>query len=346
MVRRSELEIARLNDVSESIRDGYNRRTYLATQSKALAKSGVDLSVSGVMASMVAEAAMASSGATSEVLAQIGVFYDAAVRSRRPSLANAYEDVGKQANIAVSQRYRKSAGRGGPGPYRANASGKYKRDSGGKLGRALTSERMYLATPTGISYVNRPFLDSQARQWYRLNFGAGQRGRDSVRPASRTAIFFGQRTSLDIGLQGFSASPSFKMPAGFFQDSRGTVKGFDPSRRGKDKFNPAGFLQGGQNMMKNAAGQELRAITTQGITARNFLDAGTDVIARGMPLVTTEFLRGVLEEAFASGGSKGVVSASALDTKDIERALKRTQLEIEKLPRQAKALSSSVSRRF
>lgn len=329
-------------EVQQAINNNYKSRTLLQTRLKSLSASGVSLSSSALSRQMVAQAAQNTAGVTGEILSQIGLFYNDAVRERRRSLETAYGDVGRQANTAVAARYRRTKGRSGAGAYRANASGKYKRDAGGKLGRALTSENMFLAGPDGISYVNMPFLDSQARQWYRLNFGAGPRGVASQRPASKRVIFFGEQTNLDVGLQGLGPSASFSMPGGLFTNGQGQAIPFNPARRGKDRFDPGSYLKGRPNVLSRSSGVKLKQIQTQGIAAQNFLDAGTDVIARGMPAVTTKFIRGILQESFAAGGAKGAPARAGLDTKNIERLLTATTIQVENLPRSARIIGSKL----
>lgn len=329
-------------EVQQAINSNYQKRTLLQTRLKALSAQGVSLSSAGLSRQLVNEAAKNTAGVTGEILSQIGLFYNDAVRERRRSLETAYGDVGRQANKAVAAKYRRTKGRGGAGAYRANASGKYKRDAGGKLGRALTSDNMFLAGPDGIAYVNMPYLDSQARQWYRLNFGAGARGQASQRPASKRVIFFGEQTSLDVGLQGLGPSASFSMPGGLFTNSDGQALPFNPSRRGKDAFNPGNYLKNRPNLLARSSGVKLKQIQTQGIAAQNYLDAGTDVISRGVPNVTTKFIRGILQESFAAGGAKGAPARAGLDTKNIERLLTQVSIEVENLPRSARIVGSNL----
>ncbi len=329
--------------IQNQINQNFQNRTLLQTRLKQLSGSGVSLSSNILARQLVAQTAKSSAGVTGEVLSQIGLFYNDAVRSRRRRLETAYSDVGRDANRAVAASYRRT--HNGNASYRANAPGKMRRDSGGKLLRALTSEKMFLAGPDGLSYVNNTFLSSQARQWYRLNFGAGQRGAASKRPANQQVMFFGQQTSLNLSLKNQPPAESFKMPAGLFRNGN-SPQSYDPGRRGQDRFDPSSYLKNKDGVITRAAGTKQRMITTKGITSRNFLDPGVAVVAKGVPNVTTRFIRQILEESFQAGGAVGPPAKAGLDTKDIEILLTRTAIEVEKLPRQSKALSAKLNRLF
>jgi len=166
--------------------------------------------------------------------------------------------------------------------YRAGTG----RDAGGKMVQALSSPDFYTATSRGMEWGNIQLLDDTARQWHRLNFGAGGRaggGSKSYEVAG---------AGISIGLQD-GPSPSFSMPAGMWIGSDGSRHRPDASRRGLDAFYPRRSVHGASNLpthpdLNPAAISRQEAssgsIETRGIKGRHFMDAGVRRIARELPL--------------------------------------------------------------
>lgn len=303
-----------------------DKRTYIAGQQKKLARHGLQLVAQVGAAEMVAAAAESASGAVAERLQQINAFYADAQRSRRRALATAYDQVGQEAVKATVRAY---DARHKPGdPYRANASGKMRRDAGGKLRSALASPNMYLAGPDGIAFVNEDWLDSRARQWYRLNFGAGSRGAEGDRPKSYRMKFLNQQTNLGVSLGAFQPSAPFRMPAGIFLDG-GEPIARDKGRRGLDEFAPANYVKRNMPDIHGSIRYD-RAGFTKGIEASNFLDRGVQTIAREFPNVTTEFVLSELRRSIESGGSKGAPAKAAIDLDDMNKIVRQIKKEMRK----------------
>lgn len=173
------------------------------------------------------------------------------VRSSRNQLANVHHQVGETAKDEVVAAYRRvRAERAGPGSYRQGAG----RDAGGRLLQALSSPEFFRGTYDGIGFANKTFLDGQARQWYRLNFGA------RASPGASNRIGPGLRSTpapvtwqgLVLGVISLPTEPSkpFYLPPGYWKE-----RGFYPA--GKRAIFPTG-----------------------GVRAWNFLDAGTAAIGR------------------------------------------------------------------
>lgn len=75
--------------------------------------------------------------------------------------------------------------------YRWADTGRMRRYSNKALLNALRSPEFISGSKTGIVFVNTGFLDKQAKQWYRLNFGARPKGARRVDEGSMA--LFGRR---------------------------------------------------------------------------------------------------------------------------------------------------------
>jgi hypothetical protein len=169
----------------------------------------------------------------------------------------------KKAQTATVNSYAAYRRSGGPSGYR-RGEGRHPRFSGGVLRDALRSEKMIHSDSRTISFINQEHLDSEAKQWARLNFGAGPRGAGS--PKSRPfPLRISNVVVADIGLDGKPSKP-FSIPRGYFTNTIG------------DELNGAFFLSG-----EGPTPQRLTIIKkmpTAGIRAEHFLDNGLAVIAR------------------------------------------------------------------
>lgn len=219
-----------------------------------------------------------------------------------------------------------------------------RRYADGALARALGSPGMVLAGWDGVAFVNRAILDISAKQWYRLNFGAGLRGTAETRPSQIFDIEFFQTQVMKVSLRANKPSPTFMIPAGaWFNRGRATLAntGFGPGINGAfDRFGGAAsslrgrdeFLAGGINSDLILAASRLmppggRFIPSKrqvslGIRGTNYLDAGVRVLARELSAGWTVLMSEWFIEAAQSG--KGPVARTvALDRSnvDIVRAL-------------------------
>lgn len=180
------------------------------------------------------------------------------VRASKNQLANLHHEVGKLAQDEVVTAYsRIRAERGGPASYRDQETHKG-RDANSRLLHALGDAEFFRGTYDGIGFANKVHLDRQARQWYRLNFGA--------RPAPGAARNIGpgnRSTPAPVTWKGLQLG-TLKLPTG-------------PS---KAFYLPLGTW--------NEAGQFHHPIgpafiATGGVAAWNFLDAGIATIAAELP---------------------------------------------------------------
>lgn len=164
--------------------------------------------------------------------------------SSRAQLAQVHTQVAKLMQRAILADYAKAQAQFGRNiaPYRQT-----KRDAGGKLRRALGAKSFYRGTYDGIGIVNTTVLDSTARQWHRLNFGARPAG---TYTPTMYQVRFGNLVAGSFGFADEEPSAGFMMPKGVFS--------------GDGAFYPKG-----------------RALVTptRGIQAWNFLDAGPRVMA-------------------------------------------------------------------
>lgn len=201
------------------------------------------------------------------------------------------------------------------------------RFAGGKLGRALASSNMYDARWDGVAFINRRWLDSQAKQWYRLSFGAGARGKSTPPHRDYNIRFFGSAV-FSMSLKAFGPSASFSMPAGLWfgfdgnpspaaSTGDGNVRPGAPSpaRRGQDQFVPGSF-----------GGRAFRGRRTQGIQGTAFLDAGVAALTRslgeGWSVLMTEWF----EEAAVQ--QTGPVAAIGVSPRAAARGSAKLQSEL------------------
>lgn len=150
------------------------------------------------------------------------------------------------------------------------------RYAGGALLRAIKAPDFFRATATGLQFINTSRLDREAKQWKRLNFGAGA---GAIRPPGRYEVSFNGLLVATLGLTP-DPRPGFKMPPGFFLGPNGRVqRGGEP---GTGMFYPTG-----RPLMS----------PTYGIVGTNFLDAGVRRIARELGPVYFGLMQGHLDQA-------------------------------------------------
>lgn len=173
------------------------------------------------------------------------------VRASKNQMANVHYQLGRLMQLNVEEAYQEakaSRGRNLP-PYRPPfLSRESERDANGRMEAALSSPEFFRATYDGIGFGNVRLLDRTARQWHRLNFGAG----DAAGPGARQYPVRWQ--GLVLGTVGFTDGPSrpFAMPRGIFREGAFYPRGPRPIYR------------------------------TRGIQAWHFLDAGPETLAREM----------------------------------------------------------------
>ncbi len=189
---------------------------------------------------------------------------EAIPRSMRQQM---WEEIGSSARMAL---YRAFLGRPHLRPIPSYRTGD--RQSGGALRKALSNPEMFRATPTGLFLINREILDKEASHWRRLNFGAGQGGKEGdLTPPGRFPV---TGLGMLIGLEP-DPRPGFTIPPGFWING-GTFHSASDERTGKDQFyirsKSSALGQSGRNGIKSSK-------MTRGIAANNFLDAPIEMVA-------------------------------------------------------------------
>jgi hypothetical protein len=261
-----------------------------------------------------------------ETVAFVVANYSKLIRARRGSFEKMYTSVAQNAMRDTMSAYLK---------VRHSAHG-YRRDerfSGGKMLNALRSTDMYLVGYDGLSFINTSHLDSAARQWYRLNFGAGAGEGYNVKPTepasggSYRVVMFGVQSNTSLSLNRFKASPNFYIPPGRFSNGEsvvntGTSYGdrFEVLRsRGSGAY---GFTQ--RIRGKRVSGYPFwpGGMSKSGIAAQRFLDAGVQTIAREAPRGNEILLEKIAREALDSELGVSVLSKAAV-TDDMLRGIQR-----------------------
>lgn len=189
-----------------------------------------------------------------------------------------HERIGKKAVARTVEVYKETAGASEPG-YRSGSNVKWRRYSGGRVLRALSSPKMYEATADGLSFINTTHLSRAGAQWARLNLGAGPRGTGSL---PRTTVRFGNVVVASLGLDE-PARPGFSIPSGYWlgpgqKMATGGAAGvaFYPRGTGPREFRGKQY-RGPEG--KRVPIPFIRRQPTQGFAGRNFLDAGVHTIA-------------------------------------------------------------------
>lgn len=170
-------------------------------------------------------------------------------------------DVGRAAQLSVQQAYTHRRHRKNTPPYRTSPNDPRNfRYAGGLLLRALQSKDFFTATPDRLLWGNINRLDAEAKQWRRLNFGAGAAGEESEGP-QRFPMRWGTFVGEAIGIPD-QVSPAFRIPKGWWLDGA---------------FYPMGEAPPGRH------GRPRAARMTAGIAASHFMDAGVRRIAEEYP---------------------------------------------------------------
>lgn len=175
----------------------------------------------------------------------------------------AHYKIGKAAQLSTQQGYvNRSAKRNTPSTRMNPRDARNRRYAGGALLRAIQAPDFFQATANGLEFINVNRLDKEARQWRRLNFGAG--GVAGAAPGRSQVIWAG----LVVAQLGLAPDPRrpFKIPKGYW------INGND--------FYPRGEAPKGSTKGARRQGSEM----TAGIVASNFLDAGVARIATEFPL--------------------------------------------------------------
>jgi hypothetical protein len=155
----------------------------------------------------------------------------------------------------------------------------------GALKRVIGDDNFYEATVQGIRFINTSLLNTEAKHWKRLNFGAGS-----------GAIAVPGKFQLDVGGQligeaiGLNPDPriGFNMPPGFWLGPGG-------------QHQAAGFAGSGVFV---PTGKWPRSKKKSGIVTTNFMDAGVKRLVREVGLQYTALLDDYVR-AIANSGVDG-----------------------------------------
>lgn len=269
-----------------------------------------------------------------------------AARNRDGRVTKIHQLAGERAVQATVRSYNRTrAARRKGSDYRGLAAfDRPNRFANGKLSRALASSNMFDARWDGISFINKPWLDRNAAQWYRLSFGAGIRGAQTPPHRNYNVRFFGE-TAFSMSLKSFGPSAGFSMPMGLWfgfgaDPTKAQPSGFtgniqnasssnsippggpDPSRRGLDQFFPGSFN-----------GRGFKARSTAGIKGTAYLDAGvgalTRELGRGWSVLMTEWFEEAATKDTGPVASIGVSQETAtLAAARLKTALSDMNVEV------------------
>ena len=247
----------------------------------------------------------------------VNIFYKEASGA---ALTELHKSVGEGARAAVKEAYLAS-GIGEKASYRWNDQGVLKRYSNEAMQRAFDDPNFVTYNNKSISFANRATLDSYAKQWYRLNFGAapGNSVAPSTSPMRFSPYLGGVTQTPGAELTGFPPSKPFNVPMRGLGMWSSTAAGSTPGKKlrpGK----PGQFLYVGTSMVirrsknvegtnmpghpksggHNAIGSEAEARSPfftnkpskKGITGKRFLDAGSEYINVQYPLALESLIKG------------------------------------------------------
>jgi hypothetical protein len=208
----------------------------------------------------------------------------AAVRNRPTRLAALWQQAGEEGQRAILASY--DAAYGNSTPYRWDDQGKNRRYSNRALRRALASPQLFRAGPDGLDFIRTAYLDQEARQWYRLNFGAAPRGLSH--PSAQRMSFFGLFDLKGLNLDAYGPSGGFSIPPGVWSNQAlaSTPKGSDlaaliRSGTGRGRaFYPVKLDDAGTGVRRHHVSE---ARLTRGIQGTGFLNDGVDAVNKAFP---------------------------------------------------------------
>lgn len=322
-----------------------------------------------------------------EIQKEIRVFADltngSITRNREGRLKRLHEEAAQDALRHIKHAYEHRNPRRNMTPYRINETGKNGepvRYSGGRLEKALTSPEMYRVARDGLDFIDPLFLDRAARQWYRLNFGAGERGQETRKPPRQRMVMFGQSVG-DFALNNFGPSRGFVLPAGFWTNRAGSeIFPFNRDRN-QDRFYP--LRTSGRALLDEIAEKQRRArrlkaagpsgmrelqqtnlyfylernrfdprhikttkTLTVGIKGSRFLDAGVNRLAKTLPFFYTELYNEWFDEYTETGGGPVASEKVRGSTRTVNRAHQMAKAEMAKLASQRRLRAVRQGGRF
>lgn len=203
---------------------------------------------------------------------------------QKKGLREANKEIADLAREAVLLRYLEKHSK--RSPYRELDGDRY---AGGVLLQTLANRQFIRPSASGIQFGNSKLLDANAKQWYRLNFGAGAKGEAAAKPKSTPMVFFNRTISSRASLDNYGPSSGFVMPSGFFSSDfkSATTGGKYAKPTGLDAFYL--YKKGlGQSPGSKIIG---KGTPTRGISPMFFLQAGTEVINTQYPKRVTSLIK-------------------------------------------------------
>lgn len=283
---------------------------------------GVNAIVRVQTSKVLNQAAAHVGGQAGQQLAVFAAAFNSAVRrSRSGRIQRIHRDAAIRAQSAIHSAYVNRNVRNPSSSYRENAPGKWKRDSNGAMERGLKSPEFFRATGTQLEFINKNAMDRAARQWYRLNFGAGPAGAATPQPGAFPMRILGRDSGILLSLRGNAPSKGFMIPAGIWLQNAGG-----------SEFVPYGYMREvgrtvGARGKRRTASKKRMSI---GFPGYNYLDAGIDDLAIGLGAGYTQLAAEWFREATAK--NTGPV-AFVISQKEASGMLPSIERNIDKLAR-------------
>lgn len=348
--RETEEELYRLRLFAwkAQVNEGFNRRL-VKSQLKKNVDEGVNFATALSVRDVISSAATGVNKETAETVGIIGKVYRQAIDDKWIQVSKINQQVAQQAIDDMLQQYDRVRKRRPQGtarqPYRKN-----ERFSGGLLRSALASPLQAQATVEGVTFLNTTLLDATAKQWARLNFGAGPRA-GSGTTGARTGQGGSSYSLVSRGGNRFNASSAFLedavgsslpafnttlpygpkgafwIPRGIFLEGNSTVAA-NRGRTGQDAFLPLSSMSDAQR--RKVAFVTSKRKLTQGVQAWGFLEAGVQSLATNLPIANRNFMLQIFRESHAQVGA-GLPSKMAITPHQVGQAvslLERTKLNL------------------
>jgi len=328
----------------------YSRNAYQQTVMNQMAFTGTQMYGSMTGVDVLSSAIQQAAGGIVEKFQIMETFYRKAVRARRGTFRNMYEQAGLEAGQSAQAKWDKVK-RKGSKSYRSGAPGSLKRYSGGVLREAIASPENWLATPDGIMFINTAYLSAVAPQWYRLEFGAGKRGAAApVIHHTHEWRLFGERSGMKFNLAtSHPPSATWKIPPGAFYIGkdfvpRGARMGHrfvpmyetEQSPEFKHVRKQSGSPEEAQRN-KNSVGIYIKGTrkkntipriswtVSQGTEPRGFLDAGVKRLVQAVDVGGTIIIREIMRDSVRGGGATGPPGKAAVNYADQVVVLKQAE---------------------
>lgn len=293
----------------------------VTSQEAAFVAEGVASLRNVALREAVQNASIQLSGQAQAVMLTFARTLEREYRNRRGRMTTINRTVGAEAQAKVISSYLSRVNQAGTPPYRANASGKFKRYAGGKMLQALQDPSFFKGTALALEFINEQLLDRKAKQWYRLNYGAGPRGKSGPYKAQEHKLKFFEETVGVVSLKGMQPSEAYNMPRGFFVNPQTSKPQKLGSSRG-DIFVPI-RSSSARTVKKKGGGPRQSQIWTggrsQGFGGFHFFDLGVRHIARKWPTENLRMFNDWVKEAAAAG--TGPVAKIAVPKSQVNKQL-------------------------